>query len=285
MLFVAVGAFAVDSSNWTPFVPANNGDFGEFGASGIIRGAGVVFFAYVGFDAVSTAAGEARDPQRTVPIGLLGTVLISTVLYVAIGLVLTGIVPYEKLNVADPLSEAVKAEGSGAAWLDEALGVAAVVGLFSTVLVTFYGQTRILMRMSSDGMLPGAFSRVSPRFKTPVFTTIVCGLAGGLVAALLPIDVLGELVSIGTLLAFVIVCAGVLVLRRTHPDVERPFRVPHVTLVAGLGLLSALGLMVTLPIDTWIRLAVWLVVGLVIFFTYARTHTRETFARLGEEDA
>ncbi len=284
LLFVAVGAFAVDTSNWTPFVPANDGTFGDFGASGIIRGAGVVFFAYVGFDAVSTAAGEARNPQRTVPIGLLGTVLISTVLYVAIGLVLTGIVPYEKLNVADPLSEAVKTEGSGANWLDEALSVGAVVGLFSTVLVTFYGQTRILMRMSADGMLPGAFNRVSPRFKTPVFTTILCGAAGGIVAALLPIDVLGELVSIGTLLAFMIVCAGVLVLRRTHPDVERPFRVPAVHLVAGLGLLSALGLMVTLPIDTWIRLAIWLVIGLTIFFTYARTHTNEKFASLAQEE-
>jgi basic amino acid/polyamine antiporter, APA family len=284
LLFVTVGVFAVDTSNWTPFVPANDGTFGDFGASGIIRGAGVVFFAYVGFDAVSTAAGEARNPQRTVPIGLLGTVLISTVLYVAIGLVLTGIVPYEKLNVADPLSEAVKTEGSGASWLDEALSVGAVVGLFSTVLVTFYGQTRILMRMSADGMLPGAFNRVSPRFKTPVFTTILCGAAGGIVAALLPIDVLGELVSIGTLLAFMIVCAGVLVLRRTHPDVERPFRVPAVHVVAGLGLLSALGLMVTLPIDTWIRLGIWLVIGLTIFFTYARTHTNEKFASLGQEE-
>jgi hypothetical protein len=167
LLFVAVGAFAVDSSNWTPFVPANEGSFGDFGASGIIRGAGVVFFAYVGFDAVSTAAGEARNPQRTVPVGLLATVLISTLLYVAIGLVLIGIVPYEQLNVADPLSEAVKAEGAGAAWLDEALSVAAVIGLFSTVLMTFYGQSRILMRMSADGMLPPAFERVSPRFKTP----------------------------------------------------------------------------------------------------------------------
>jgi APA family basic amino acid/polyamine antiporter len=285
LLFVAVGAFAVDSSNWTPFVPANEGSFGDFGASGIIRGAGVVFFAYVGFDAVSTAAGEARNPQRTVPVGLLATVLISTLLYVAIGLVLIGIVPYEQLNVADPLSEAVKAEGAGADWLDEALSVAAVIGLFSTVLVTFYGQSRILMRMSADGMLPPAFDRVSPRFKTPVFTTILCGAAGGIVAALVPIDVLGELVSIGTLLAFVIVCAGVLVLRRTHPDVERPFRVPHVQVVAGLGLVSALGLMVTLPIDTWIRLAVWLVIGLTIFFTYARTHTNEKFARLAEEEA
>ncbi len=182
LLFVAVGAFAVDSSNWTPFVPANDGDFGDFGASGVIRGAGVVFFAYVGFDAVSTAAGEARNPQRTVPIGLLGTVLISTVLYVAIGLVLTGIVPFEHLNVSDPLSKAVEAEGRGAGWLDEALGISAVVGLFSTVLVTFYGQTRILMRMSADGMLPPIFNRVDKRFKTPAFTTILCGIAGAAVA-------------------------------------------------------------------------------------------------------
>jgi len=283
LLFVAVGVFAVDSSNWTPFVPANDGSFGDFGASGIIRGAGVVFFAYVGFDAVSTAAGEARNPQRTVPIGLLLTVLISTVLYVAIGLVMTGIVPYEHLNVSDPLSVAVAAEGSGADWLDEALGVAAVVGLFSTVLVTFYGQTRILMRMSADGMLPPVFNRVDPRLKTPVFTTIVCGIAGGTVAALVPIDVLGDLVSIGTLLAFVIVCTGVLVLRRTHPQIERPFRVPRVNLIAGLGIVSALGLMVTLPIDTWIRLAIWLVVGLTIFFSYARSHTRAEFAELAQE--
>jgi basic amino acid/polyamine antiporter, APA family len=283
VLFVAVGAFAIDGSNWTPFVPANDGDFGDFGASGIIRGAGVVFFAYVGFDAVSTAAGEARNPQRTVPVGLLATVLISTVLYVAIGLVLTGIVPYTHLDVADPLSEAVKAEGRGADWLDEALGVAAVVGLFSTVLVTFYGQTRILMRMSADGMLPGIFNRVDRRFKTPAFTTIVCGVAGGAVAALVPIDVLGELVSIGTLLAFTLVCAGVVVLRRTHPDVERPFRVPHVNVVAGLGLVSALGLMALLPIDTWIRLGIWLLIGLTIFFTYARSHTRERFAALADE--
>jgi APA family basic amino acid/polyamine antiporter len=238
----------------------------------------------VGFDAVSTAAGESRNPQRTVPIGLLATVLISTLLYVAIGLVLTGIVPYEKLNVADPLSVAVKTEGSGADWLDEALGVAAVVGLFSTALVTFYGQTRILMRMSADGMLPPAFARVSERFKTPVFTTVLCGAAGGLVAALVPIDVLGELVSIGTMLAFVLVCSGVVVLRRTHPDVERPFRVPHVHVVAGLGLLSALGLMTMLPIDTWIRLVIWLLIGLTIFFTYARTHTNEKFASLALED-
>jgi APA family basic amino acid/polyamine antiporter len=158
------------------------------------------------------------------------------------------------------------------------------VGLFATVLVTFYGQTRILMRMSADGMLPKVFAKVSPRYKTPVFTTIVCGLAGGVVAALLPIDVLGELVSIGTLLAFVLVCTGVLVLRRTHPDVERPFRVPRVWIIAPLGILSALSLMALLPISTWIRLGIWLVIGLTIFFTYARRNTKKTFAELAADD-
>jgi APA family basic amino acid/polyamine antiporter len=285
LLFLAVGVAAVDTSNWSPFVPANDGTFGEFGTSGVLRGAGVLFFAYVGFDAVCTAAGEARNPQRTVPVGLIATVVISTLLYVAIGLVLTGIVPYTRLNVSDPLSTAIAAEGSGAKWLDEAIDVGAVVGLFSTVLVTFYGQVRILMRMSADGMLPPRFNRVSERFRTPVFTTVLCGVVGGAVAALLPIDILGDLVSIGTLLAFIIVCTGILVLRRTHPQVERPFRVPHVEIIAGLGLLSTFALMATLPIDTWIRLAVWLLIGLTIFFSYARAHTRDTFAALEAEES
>jgi basic amino acid/polyamine antiporter, APA family len=285
LLFLAVGVAAVDTSNWSPFVPANDGTFGEFGTSGVLRGAGVLFFAYVGFDAVCTAAGEARNPQRTVPVGLIATVVISTLLYVAIGLVLTGIVPYTRLNVSDPLSTAIAAEGSGAKWLDEAIDVGAVVGLFSTVLVTFYGQVRILMRMSADGMLPPRFNRVSERFRTPVFTTVLCGVVGGAVAALLPIDILGDLVSIGTLLAFIVVCTGILVLRRTHPQVERPFRVPHVEIIAGLGLLSTFALMATLPIDTWIRLAVWLLIGLTIFFSYARAHTRDTFAALEAEES
>ena len=280
VLFAIVGAAYVTPDNWEPFVPPNDGTFGEYGLSGIVRGAGIVFFAYVGFDAVSTAAAEARDPQRTVPLGLLLTVAISTLLYVAIGFVLTGLVPYGTLDVADPISKAIEAAGPGAAWLDNAIDIAAVVGLASTVLVTFYGQTRILMRMSSDGMLPPVFARVSERFRTPAFTTIVCGAAGAIVAGLVPITVLGQLVSIGTLMAFLLVCAGVLVLRRTHPHLERPFRVPRVNLVAPLGILSALGLMVTLPADTWIRLAVWLAIGVAIFFLYARRHTAERFAAL-----
>jgi len=269
LLFVVVGAFHVDASNWSPFIPANEGAFGDFGVSGVIQAAGIVFFAYVGFDAVSTAAGESRNPQRTVPIGLLGTVLISTALYVVIGLVMTGLVPYQTLNVADPISEALKAV-PGIQWLDELISVAAVIGLFATVLVTFYGQTRILMRMSEDGLLPGRFGKVSPRFKTPVFTTVVCGIAGAAIASLLPITVLGELVSIGTLFSFLLVCSGVLVLRRTHPDTPRPFRVPAIRVVAPLGILASLALMLTLPADTWIRLGIWLVLGLLVFFLYGK---------------
>jgi APA family basic amino acid/polyamine antiporter len=284
LLVVAVGVAYVTPDNWSPFVPASEGGFGDFGATGVLRGAGVVFFAYIGFDAVSTAAGEARDPQRTVPIGLLATVGISTVLYVAVALVLTGLIPYTELNVSDPISRALEAAGPGVDWLDEAVDVAAVVGLFSTVLVTFYGQTRILMRMSADGMLPGIFNRIDPRFRTPAFTTVLCGIVGAIVAGLMPIDVLGQLVSIGTLLAFLLVCAGVLVLRRTHPGVERPFRVPHVSIVAGLGIVAALALIAMLPVITWIRLAVWLLIGLTIFFTYARHRTAERFAELGEAE-
>jgi APA family basic amino acid/polyamine antiporter len=277
LLFIAVGAFYVTGANWDPFVPANSGEFGEFGVSGILRGAGVVFFAYVGFDAVSTAAAESRDPKRTVPIGLLATVLISTALYVAIGLVMTGMETYTELNVANPLSEAIDSVG-GLGWLGAAVDIAAVVGLASTVLVTFYGQTRIFMRMSSDKMLPDAFGRVSESTKTPLFATAISGIVGAMAAGLIPIDALGELVSIGTLLAFMIVCVGVLVLRVQRPELERPFRAPGVWFTAPLGALSALALMTTLPVETWFRLAGWLAIGLVIFFAYSRPRIRAAAA-------
>jgi APA family basic amino acid/polyamine antiporter len=277
LLFIAVGAFYVTGANWDPFVPANSGEFGEFGVSGILRGAGVVFFAYVGFDAVSTAAAESRDPKRTVPIGLLATVLISTALYVAIGLVMTGMETSPELNVANPLSEAIDSVG-GLGWLGAAVDIAAVVGLASTVLVTFYGQTRIFMRMSSDKMLPDAFGRVSESTKTPLFATAISGIVGAMAAGLIPIDALGELVSIGTLLAFMIVCVGVLVLRVQRPELERPFRAPGVWFTAPLGALSALALMTTLPVETWFRLAGWLAIGLVIFFAYSRPRIRAAAA-------
>ena len=283
-LFVGVGLFYITKSNWEPFVPANEGAFGDYGLSGIFRAAGVVFFAYVGFDAVSTAAAETRKPQRTIPIGLLATVIVSTVLYVAIGIVMTGMVPFRQLNVADPLALAVREGGVSLDWLDTAVSIAAVIGLAATVLVTFYGQTRIFMRMSSDGMLPDRLGNVSERFQTPGPATLVCAVAGAAVAALLPIDVLGDLVSIGTLLSFTIVCAGVLVLRKTRPDLERPFRVKGVWVIAPLGIVFAVALMATLPVTTWIRLAIWLAIGLVIYFTYARRRTEERMNRLREAE-
>jgi APA family basic amino acid/polyamine antiporter len=286
LLFVAVGAFHISSSNLDPFIPSATDHFGEFGWSGILQGAGVVFFAYVGFDAVSTAAAEARRPQRTVPIGLMLTVLISTVLYVAIGLVMTGMAPFKHLGVADPLSEALKlGGGDGLEWLTAAIDVAAIVGLASTVLVTFYGQTRIFMRMASDGMLPPAFGKVSERFKTPQMSTILCGVVGAAVAGLTPIETLSDLVSIGTLFAFLLVSGGVMVLRHRRPDIERPFKVPHVYVVGTAGIIASLLLMITLPVDTFVRLVIWLAIGLVVFFFYARAHTRARFAKLEAEAA
>jgi APA family basic amino acid/polyamine antiporter len=275
LLVVAIGIFYVSAENLTPFVPTHAGGFGDFGWSGVFRGAGIVFFAYIGFDAVSTAAAEARNPRRTIPIGLIGTVLISTVLYVAVGFVLTGMLNYRSLGVADPIAAAIHSAGPNLNWLLRLTDVAAVVGLASTVLVTLYGQTRIFMRMSEDGMLPPRFGKVSLRTKTPQFSIILCGLIGGLVAGLVPLSVLGELISIGTLLAFIIVSSGVLVLRRRFPDLPRPFRVPALPLVAGTAIVSSLALMATLPFATWIRLAVWALLGFSIYFLYAREHSKE----------
>ncbi|HEX5713004.1 MAG TPA: amino acid permease [Solirubrobacterales bacterium] len=280
LLVVVVGVFYVTSSNYEPFLPAAEGGFGDFGWSGVLRGAGIVFFAYIGFDAVSTAAAEARNPRRTVPIGLLGTVIIATTIYIAVGFVLTGMVNYSRLGVSDPIAVALAAGGRDLDWLLKLTDVAAVVGLASTVLVTLYGQTRIFMRMSEDGMLPPAFGKVDGKRKTPQFSIVLCGIAGGAVAALVPLSVLGELISIGTLLAFIIVSAGVLSLRRRRPDLERPFRVPALPLVAGTAIVSSLALMATLPGDTWIRLGVWAALGLCVYFLYAREHSREKMAAL-----
>lgn len=278
LAFVVAGSFFVAASNWEPFIPPNEGRFGEYGLTGVLRAAGLVFFAYVGFDAVSTAAAEARDPQRTIPIGLLATVAISTLLYVLIGAVMTGMVPYRQLDVPDPLTEAVRAAGPALDWLEAAVAVAAVIGLAATVLVTFYGQTRIFMRMASDGMLPSALGRVSGRFRTPVVATAVCAVAGSLCAGLMPLDALANLVSIGTLLSFTIVCGAVLVLRRRRPDLERPFRVPAVGIVAPAGILCSLALIAMLPVSTWLRLAIWMAIGLAIYVAYARPRALERLA-------
>ncbi|KQP88599.1 amino acid permease [Methylobacterium sp. Leaf113] len=272
LAFVGIGAAHVDTGLWSPLVPENTGTFGEFGWSGVLRGAGVVFFAFIGFETISTAAGETRQPQRDAPIGLLGSLAISTVLYVAVAAVLTGLVPYRALDVPDPIAKAVEVIGLGP--FSAAIKVGAILGLTTSALAALYGQARIFYAMARDGLLPPAFARVHPRFRTPATSQITIGIVTALVAGLVPIDLLGELVSIGTLFAFIVICTAALVLRRTEPDRQRPFRVPGMPVVPVLGILSCLGLMLGLPGDTWLRLAVWLAIGLAIYFGYGRKVAR-----------
>ncbi len=270
ILIILFGLPLINMDNLTPFIPENKGEFGEFGWSGILRASGVIFFAYIGFDSVSVAAQEARNPQRDLPIGILGSLAICTVLYILMSLTMTGLVPYEELGVANPVSVAI----GGApelAWLLPWVNLAAITGLSTVILVSLYGQTRILYAMSNDGMLPW-FSKVSPKTSTPVAATIVTGGFAAFLGGVFPIDVLGELVSIGTLLAFVLVCIAVIVLRYTHPDVKRPFRAPWSPVVPLLGVLVCGAMMAGLPGDTWIRLAVWFGIGLVIFALYSVRH-------------
>ena len=274
LLVIAFGFAMVNSANWHPFVPPNTGEFGRFGWSGVLRAAGVVFFAYIGFDAVSTAAQEAKNPQKDMPIGILGSLLICTVLYILMALVMTGLAHYTELNVPHPVFVAIEKAGPGLAWLNVFVSIGAIAGLASVVLVMLMGQPRIFYAMSRDGLLPRVFGKVHPKFQTPYITTIVTGVIAALVAGIFPIGLLGELVSIGTLLAFVIVCGGVIALRIQRPDIPRPFRTPFVPLVPILGIVVCLAMMFGLPSDTWIRLIVWMAIGLVIYFLYGIRNSR-----------
>lgn len=294
IVFIVIGFMFVKAANWHPFIPPNkvestpishygsfwgwfkamSHEFGKYGFSGVLRGAGVIFFAYIGFDAVSTAAQEAKNPQRDMPIGILGSLGISTVLYILVAIVLTGIVSYTTLNVPDPVAVGVDAMGKGMFWLRPIVKIAAIAGLSSVVLVMLLGQPRIFFSMSKDGLLPPVFSKVHPRFKTPYVSTLLTGLVAMIIAGILPISILGELVSIGTLLAFIIVCISIIVLRRSKPDLVRPFKTPWVPLVPILGASFCFLQMISLPFDTWLRLIIWMVIGFCIYFFYGIHHSK-----------
>ena len=273
LLFIGFGIGYIHKENWEPFIPPPAGT-GKYGWDGIVRGAGVIFFAYIGFDAVSTAAQETKNPQRDMPIGILGSLAICTVLYITVALVLTGIVKYTQLNVPDPIAVGINAAGPGLAWLRPVVKIGAIAGLSSVILVMLLGQPRIFYSMSKDGLLPPVFSVVHKRFRTPWLASLITGVAAMAFAGLLPIGLLGELVSIGTLLAFAIVCAGVLVLRYTDPSRARPFRTPWVPFVPVAGILACFYLMAGLPVDTWARLIIWMALGLLIYFLYGKKHSK-----------
>lgn len=272
-LFLAFGVGYVVTSNWAPFIPENTGNFGQFGWSGIFRAAGVIFFAYIGFDAVSTAAQESKNPQKDMPWGILGSLVICTIIYIMVGLVMTGIVKYDLLNDPAPIAVAVNTAGPGLAWLKPLIKIGAIAGLSSVILVMLMAQSRIFFTMSKDGLLPPLFSIVHPKFKTPYITSIIVGLVASCIAGAFPIGLLGELVSIGTLLAFVIVCGGILVLRYKSPEIHRPFKTPWFPVVPILGVLSSFGVMLTLPGDTWLRLIIWMALGLLLYFIYGNKHS------------
>jgi basic amino acid/polyamine antiporter, APA family len=269
--FIAIGWKYISPANHTPFIPANTGHFGNFGWSGIVSGAGVIFFAYIGFDAVSTAAQEAKNPKRDMPLGIIGSLVVCTVLFVLYSYVLTGVVNYKELNVAAPLSIALLR--IPIPWLSIAMNLAVLAGLTSVMLVMLLGQSRVFYSMSRDGLLPTLFSSVHPRFRTPWRCNLVLMLFVGLFAAFAPIAVVGEMTSIGTLFAFVIVCAGILIMRRTQPFIPRPFKTPWVPLIPILGIITNLFLMSGLGWSNWARLIVWLAIGLVIYFSYSRKHS------------
>jgi len=284
LVVIGAGAMFIQTPNWHPFIPPNTGTFGEYGWSGVLRGAGVIFFAYIGFDAVSTSAQEARDPQRDMPRGILGSLAICTVLFVLVSAVMVGVVPYQRmLNQPAPLVVAVEAAASraqGTPWgpfmntLTLLITVGALAALSSVMVVMMLAQPRIFLAMARDGLLPQWAARIHPRYNTPHISTIVTGVVVAVAAGLTPIATLGMLVNIGTLMAFVIVSIGIIVLRRTRPDLPRPFRMPLVPLLPALSALVALVLMLGLPRATWERLLIWMAIGVAVYFGYGFRRSR-----------
>ena len=273
VVFMVAGLQYVDTSNWHPYMPPNNGQFGHFGWSGVLKGAAIIFFSYVGFDTASTTALEARNPQRDLPLGILGALVISTILYVGMSAVMTGMVPFTKLDVDEPVAVALDAHPQ-LSWLAVLVKIGIIAGMTSVILTSLLGQPRILLSMADDGLLPPSISKCHPRFKTPHVATFWTGVGAALIAGIFPLDVLADLISIGILLAFAVVCAGVLVLRVQRPDVPRPFRVPWAPFVCILGTVVCLGMTLALGVPTWIRLVVWSAIGAAIYAFYGFHHSR-----------
>jgi len=270
ILFIVLGWAYINKANYTPYIPPNIGS-GQFGWSGVLSGAGMVFFAFIGFDAVSTAAQEARNPQKDMPIGIIGSLALCTILYILYAHVLTGVVNYKDLNVAAPLAVAV--DRLPYKVVGKAMKIGSLLGLTSVILVMLLGQSRVFFSMSKDGLLPEIFSKIHSKFRTPYLSNIILMVFVCLFAGFAPIAVVGQMTSIGTLFAFVLVCGGIIVMRRTQPNLPRPFKTPFVPVVPIIGMLLNLGLMMGLGVDNWLRLVIWLVIGLAIYFMYGRKHS------------
>lgn len=273
LVFIGTGIFYIDPANYVPFIPENTGNFGEYGWSGILRATGVIFFAYIGFDAISTTAQETQSPQKSLPIGILGSLTVCSILYVLFAFVMTGLVNYKELNVAAPVAVAIAVTPFD--WLDWLVKLAVLTGMTSVILVLLLGQSRIFFVMAKDGLLPKLFGQLHPTFKTPWMSNLILLALVGLIAGLVPLTVVSHMTSIGTLLAFLIVCVGVMVLRKTHPEHPRPFKVPFYPWVPIMGIVSCSFMILTLGVDSWLRLIGWLAIGLAIYFGYGRHHSKK----------
>jgi APA family basic amino acid/polyamine antiporter len=273
LVFIALGWQYIDPANYHPYIPENTGTFGQFGWSGVLRGAGLVFFVFIGFDAVAASAQETKNPARDLPIGIIGSLVVCTVLFGLFGHVMTGLANYKEFaNSGAPVAIAI--EKTPYAWLSQAIILAILIGYTSVILIDLMAQSRMFYSISKDGLLPRMFSDVHAKFKTPYKSNIVLCVFIGLFAAFVPMNVVGEMTSIGTLLAFLMVCVGILILRKTDPEAKRPFRVPFVPLIPILGILTCIAMMVFLPWETWVRLAVWLIIGLTIYFWYGKKNSK-----------